>query len=148
MADNHSPEVRSRNMSRIRSKNTKPEEIVRKYLFHRGLRYRKNDTRYPGKPDIVLPKYRTIVFVHGCFWHCHKGCPDYVIPKSNVDYWVPKLERNRQRDEKSNATLLAAGWRIIIVWECELKKQTQEERLVSLYREIVNCEDELFIVDS
>jgi len=134
--DNHSKEVRSYNMSRIRSKNTKPEELVRKYLFSRGFRYRKNDIRYPGKPDIVLPKYRTIVFVHGCFWHCHEGCSDYVVPKSNADYWVPKLKRNCLRDASNIAALQAAGWHIIIVWECELKKAVQGERFDRLYHEI------------
>ena len=138
MADNHSPEVRSYNMSRIRSKNTKPEDTVSRYLFSRGLRYRKNDRRYPGKPDIVLPKYRTIVFVHGCFWHCHDGCPDFVVPKSNPDYWIPKLERNRQRDINDVAALQKAGWHIIIVWECELKKAARAERLAKLYHEIVS----------
>jgi len=123
-------------MSRIRSRNTKPEDIVRKYLFSQGLRYRKNDKRYPGKPDVVLPKYHTVVFVHGCFWHGHEGCPDYVTPKSNADYWVPKLERNRQRDAISVEALWAAGWHVIVVWECELKKAVREERLARLIAEI------------
>ncbi len=138
MADNHSPEVRSYNMSRIHSKNTKPEDIVRKYLFAHGLRYRKNDKRYPGKPDVVLPKYRTVIFVHGCFWHSHEGCSDFVVPKSNAHYWVPKLERNRQRDTTSIEALRAAGWRVIVVWECELKKAVREARLVQLYQEITS----------
>jgi DNA mismatch endonuclease (patch repair protein) len=123
-------------MSRIRSRNTKPEDIVRKYLFSQGLRYRKNDKRYPGKPDVVLPKYHTVVFVHGCFWHGHEGCPDYVTPKSNTDYWVPKLEWNRQRDAISVEALWAAGWHVIVVWECELKKAVREERLARLLAEI------------
>jgi DNA mismatch endonuclease (patch repair protein) len=138
MADNHSPQIRSYNMSRIKCRNTRPEEIVRRYLFSKGLRYRKNDSRYPGKPDIVLPKYRTAVFVHGCFWHCHEGCADFVTPKSNTDYWVPKLEHNRQRDIASIDTLLKAGWRVLVVWECELKKAVREERLNRLYEEITN----------
>lgn len=137
MADNHSPEIRSYNMSRIRSQNTKPEDIVCKYLFSRGLRYRKNDRRYSGKPDIVLPKRRTVIFVHGCFWHCHEGCPDFVIPKSNADYWVPKLERNHQRDTSNIEALRSENWRVIVVWECELKKTVREERLSRLYKEIV-----------
>lgn len=137
MADNHSPEIRSYNMSRIRSRNTKPEEIVRKYLFSKGLRYRKNDKRYAGKPDIVLPKYRTIIFVNGCFWHCHSGCPDFVVPKSNKKYWLPKLERNRLRDKANEESLKQEGWRVIVVWECELKKQNRQERLEELYNEIV-----------
>ena len=137
MADNHSPEIRSYNMSRIKSINTKPEEIVRKYLFSKGLRYRKNDKRYAGKPDIVLPKYRTIIFVNGCFWHCHAGCSDFVVPKSNQKYWLPKLERNRLRDKANEESLKQDGWHVIVVWECELKKRSREERLEKLYKEIV-----------
>ena len=137
MADTHSPQVRSYNMSRIRSKNTKPEELVRKYLFSRGLRYRKNDKRYPGKPDMVFPKYKTMVLVNGCFWHYHQGCSDFVMPKSRIDYWQPKLERNKRRDSENIALLEAAGWRVIVVWECELKKAVRDERLIRLYFEIL-----------
>jgi DNA mismatch endonuclease (patch repair protein) len=132
MADNHSPKVRSYNMSRIRSKNTTPEEIVRRYLFSQGFRYRKNDKRYSGKPDIVLPKYKTIIFIHGCFWHCHEGCPDFVQPKSNQDYWQTKFSRNRTRDAANIASLRNDGWRVIIVWECELKKLYRKETLERL----------------
>ena len=124
-------------MSRIRSSNTKPEEIVRKYLFSKSFRYRKNDKRFTGKPDIVLPKYKTIIFVHGCFWHCHEGCPDYVQPKSNQEYWDKKLERNRLRDEETVARLQAQGWRVIIVWECMLKKQNRQETLDNLMTQIL-----------
>lgn len=137
MADNHSPEIRSYNMSHIKCSNTRPEEIVRKYLFSKGLRYRKNDKRYAGKPDIVLPKYRAIIFVNGCFWHCHTGCSDFVLPKSNQEYWLPKLERNRLRDKENEESLKRDGWRVIVVWECELKKRNREERLGKLYKEIV-----------
>lgn len=137
MADNHSKEVRSHNMSRIRSKNTKPEEIVRKYLFSKGLRYRKNDTRYPGCPDIVLPKYNTVIFINGCFWHMHEGCSKFVLPKSNIDYWYPKLERNKARDVLNIKQLGNQGWRVLIVWECELKKKVRQERLERLYTEII-----------
>jgi DNA mismatch endonuclease (patch repair protein) len=137
MADNHSPQVRSYNMSRIRGVNTKPEEVVRKYLHLKGFRYRKNDKRYPGKPDIVLPKYRTIIFVHGCFWHCHGGCPDFIQPKSNQGYWQEKLNRNRIRDEENISKLRSGGWRVIIVWECELTKQRRQESLDRLASEIV-----------
>ena len=136
MADNHSQQVRSYNMSRIRSKNTKPEELVRKHLFSCGLRYRKNDKRYPGKPDMVFPKYNTVVFVNGCFWHSHVGCSDFVMPKSRVDYWQPKLERNRKRDVANKTALESAGWRVIIIWECELKNAVRVERLARLYKEI------------
>lgn len=137
MPDNHSKEVRSYNMSRIRSKDTKPEEIVRKYLFGRGFRFRKNDKRYPGHPDIVLPKYKTVIFVNGCFWHCHEGCKYYVVPKSNPEYWIPKLDRNRERDVANIEVLRNDGWNVIIVWECELKKPVQQERLERLCNEII-----------
>lgn len=135
--DSLTPEQRHYNMSRIRSKNTKPEELVRKYLFSQGFRYRKNDKRYPGKPDIVLPKYHTVVFVHGCFWHQHPGCMKARIPKSNLDYWGPKLQRNSERDEAERQQLEDMGWRVIVVWECEiLNKKKREERLGSLAEEI------------
>ena len=122
-------------MSRIRSTNTKPEEIVRKYLFSHGFRYRKNDKRYPGKPDIVLSKYRTIIFVNGCFWHMH-GCSRSRLPRSNQDYWKPKIERNIQRDADNKQKLELDGWKVIVVWECELKKRIAEERLSRLCEEI------------
>src|SRR4051812_43707792 len=112
MADNHSKEVRSYNMSQIRSKDTKPEELVRKYLFSKGLRYRKNDKRYPGHPDIVLPKYKTAIFVNGCFWHMHEGCCKFVLPKSNTNYWLPKLTRNKQRDIQNVKQLEEEGWQV------------------------------------
>ncbi len=136
MADTHSKETRSYNMSRIRSKDTKPETMVRKYLFSKGLRFRKNDKRYPGHPDILLPKYKAVVFINGCFWHSHENCPDFVLPKSNQDYWVPKLEKNRKRDEENYATLRKDGWNVFIIWECELKKDTRKQRLEQLHLEI------------
>ena len=135
MADTKTPAERSENMSRIRSTNTKPEEIVRKYLFSHGFRYRKNDKRYPGKPDIVLSKYRTIIFVNGCFWHMH-GCSRSRLPRSNQDYWKPKIERNIQRDADNKQKLEVDGWKVIVVWECELKKRIAEERLSRLCEEI------------
>lgn len=133
--DNHTKLVRSYNMSHIRSTNSKPEECVRKYLFSQGFRYRKNDKRYPGKPDIVLPKYKTIIFVNGCFWHKH-DCPYFVWPSSNQDYWIPKILRNVDRDKKNIELLKSQGWKVIVVWECELKNATREERLVQLFAEI------------
>ena len=142
MPDNHSPSVRSYNMSRIRSIDTKPEELVRKYLFSRRLRYRKCDKRYPGKPDMIFPKYRTAVFINGCFWHSHEGCPGFVMPKSRLDYWKPKLERNKQRDIEHIAELQAKGWHVITVWECELKKTMRGERLERLYNEIIANKNE------
>lgn len=121
--DKHSKEVRSYNMSQIRSTNSKPEIMVRKYLFSKGLRYRKNVKTLPGKPDIVLPKYKTIVFVNGCFWHGHKNCKYFVMPKSNIEFWNEKISRNVKRDEEIHRKLSAAGWNVIVVWECELKKR-------------------------
>lgn len=135
MADTKTPEERSLNMSHIRSTNTKPEETVRKYLFSKGFRYRKNDKRLPGKPDIVLPKYKTVVFINGCFWHMH-NCSRSRLPKSNLEYWKPKILRNVERDQNNYQKLIDAGWKVIIVWECELKKKTLEERLEALCNEI------------
>ncbi len=132
----HSKEARSYNMYRIRSTDTKPEKIVREFLFSRRFRYRKNDRRYPGCPDIVLPKYRTVIFINGCFWHCHEGCPDFVIPKSNQDYWVPKLGKNRKRDKENYVALSNDGWNVLIVWECELKKDVRDKRLEQLEQQI------------
>lgn len=136
MADNHSKEQRSKNMSHIRSTNTKPEGIVRKYLHSRGLRYRKNDKRYPGYPDIVLPKFRTCVFVNGCFWHQHPGCRYAVKPATNQDYWLPKLRKNTERDAENIRLLESDGWHVITVWECELKAPARADTLEKLYEAI------------
>ena len=138
MADVHSKETRSYNMSRIKGKDTKPEEIVRKYLFSKGFRYRKNDKRLPGTPDIVLPKYRTVIFVNGCFWHKHEGCKYFVWPKSNKDFWRNKINGNAARDEMVYKQLSNMGWHIIVVWECELKKNAINNRLDKLAEEITN----------
>lgn len=123
------------NMSRIRSTNSMPEEIVRKYLFSKGFRYRKNVKKLPGCPDIVLPKYKTVIFVNGCFWHKH-DCPRFVWPSSNQDYWIPKIQRNIERDRLNATELQKKGWHIITVWECELKKKNRELRLERLLSEI------------
>ena len=136
MADIKSKESRSYNMSRIKGKGTKPEELVRKYLFSRGFRYRKNDKRLPGSPDIVLPKYRTVIFVNGCFWHKHEGCKYFVWPKDNAEFWKEKIQANVMRDERKQTELIAQGWNVIIVWECELKKDRREETLTSLEAKI------------
>lgn len=135
--DNHSKEVRSYNMSKIRSTGTKPEEMVRKYLFSKGLRYRKNVKKLPGKPDIVLPKYKTIVFVNGCFWHGHKDCRYFIMPKSNIEYWESKINNNIARDKKTYDSLLTLGWNIQVVWECELKKDKREKTLERLYYNVL-----------
>lgn len=124
------------NMSRIRSTNSKPEEIVRKYLFSQGFRYRKNVRKLAGCPDIVLPKYRTIIFVNGCFWHKH-DCPRFVWPSSNQEYWIPKIQRNVDRDQRNISELRNLGWNVIIIWECELKKAVRDERLHRLVEEIL-----------
>ena len=109
-------------MSRIRSTNTKPEILVRKYLFAQGFRFRKNDKRLPGCPDIVLPKYKTVMFVNGCFWHKHE-CSRFVWPASNTDYWYAKIMKNVERDAENYQRLEADGWQVIVVWECQLKKE-------------------------
>ncbi len=129
MADNHSPEIRSYNMSRIRGKDTSIEMLVRRYLFAKGFRFRKNDKRYPGKPDIVLPKYKTVIFIHGCFWHRHPLCRFATTPRTNVEYWHNKFERNVTNDKKHCEELKSMGWHVIIIWECELKKGRFEETM-------------------
>lgn len=134
--DIKSKESRSYNMSRIRSKDTKPEELVRKYLFAQGFRYRKNDTRLPGKPDIVLPKYKTVIFVNGCFWHGHEGCKYFVWPKSNPSFWRQKIESNIQRDKHNCQMLVHQGWKVIVIWECSLKKQFFNDTMANLIEEI------------
>lgn len=140
MADVHTPEQRSYNMSRIRNKNTKPEELVRKYLFSKGFRYRKNDSRLPGKPDIVLPKYKTVIFVNGCFWHGHEDCRYFVWPQNNADFWKNKISGNIQRDRQNRQVLADQGWHIIDIWECELKKSKVNETLSKLVQELRRME--------
>ena len=132
MADVHSKETRSYNMSRIRSKDTKPEMLVRKFLHKNGFRYRLHVKDLPGKPDIVLPKYKTVIFIHGCFWHGHEGCKYYVVPKTRTEWWLNKIEVNTNNDLKSEEQLLLKGWKIIKIWECELKKATFQASLNTL----------------
>ena len=127
--DIKSKEARRYNMSRIRNKGTKPEELVRKYLFSCGFRYRKNDARLPGRPDIVLPKYKTVIFVNGCFWHGHEGCRYFVWPKNNAEFWRGKISGNVQRDKDNHQLLEQLGWRVLDVWECELKKGSVQQTL-------------------
>lgn len=137
MADTHSKEVRSMNMSRIRSKDTKPEIKVGKYLFSRGLRYRKNVRKLPGVPDFVFRKYKTVVFVNGCFWH-HHDCGRFVWPSTNCEYWHEKIKRNEERDRKNYRLLREQGWRVIVVWECQLKKKIFAKHMTNLYNKIVS----------
>ena len=123
-------------MSRIRGKNTTPELVVRQYLHAEGFRFRIHVKKLPGCPDVVLPKYRTCIFVNGCFWHGHRGCRYATRPKSNAEFWQTKIQNNIRRDELSTQALDTMGWRIITVWECELKKDWQEETLRALAEQI------------
>ena len=131
MAGNHSKEIRSMNMSHIRSKNTKPEIIVRSFLHRNGFRFRKNDKRYLGKPDIILPKYKTAIYINGCFWHIH-DCDSFVWSKSNTEYWTNKLINNKKRDIKYHNQMREKGWKVIVVCECEIN----DNRLEYLIKEI------------
>lgn len=128
MSDHLTAEKRSWNMSHIRSTNSKPETLVRKYLFSKGFRYRKNVEQLPGCPDIVLPKYKTVIFVNGCFWHKH-DCPRFVWPSSNTEYWRPKILGNVERDKKNYLELKSLGWDVLIIWECELKKKNIDDTM-------------------
>ncbi len=121
MADIKSPEARSKNMSAIRSVNTRPEVKIRKALFAKGYRYRLYDKKLPGKPDIVLPKYKTVIFIHGCFWHGHEGCYLYKRPVQNREFWDQKIGANKQRDAEVTKVLLEKKWKVLIVWECSIK---------------------------
>lgn len=126
MADLVSTEQRSYNMSRIRSRNTKPELVVRSMLHRLGFRFTVNSVnnrKLPGKPDIVMPRYKTVVFVHGCFWHVHEGCKNFRLPKTRTDWWKAKLMGNAKRDTKNQNELKKLGWKIVVIWECELKDQ-------------------------
>lgn len=139
--DVHDKKTRSYNMSMIKGKNTKPEELVRKYLFSQGLRYRKNDRRLPGSPDIVLPKYKTAIFVNGCFWHGHEGCRYFVWPKSNQEFWQKKISDNIQRDLKKRHLLESQGWRVLVIWECELKKDRINKNIDKLINSILQNQE-------
>ena len=130
--DKLSPQQRHNNMAAIHGKDTKPEMVVRRWLWGRGFRYRLNHPRLPGKPDIVMRKYRTCIFVNGCFWHGHEGCRYYTIPKTNTEFWVNKVKRNKERDVKVQHELAAMGWHCITIWECELKPKVREKTLESL----------------
>lgn len=136
MADNLSKEIRRKNMSHIRSANSKPEEMVRKYLFSKGYRYRKNVRTLPGCPDIVMRKYNTVIFVNGCFWHKH-DCSRFAWPSSNEDYWRPKILANVERDRRNTNALIDQGWKVITIWECELKKRVFEDSMKRVIDEIL-----------
>lgn len=132
MTDVHSKEIRSYNMSRIRGKDTKPEMLVRKFLFSKGFRFRLHVKKLPGRPDIVLPKYKSVIFIHGCFWHGHDGCSYYVIPKTRTEFWVKKITTNKNNDMKASDLLSFAGWKVINIWECDLKSKVREKTLDNL----------------
>jgi DNA mismatch endonuclease (patch repair protein) len=132
MTDVHEPEVRSYNMSQIKGKDTKPEIMVRKFLHINGFRYRLHDKKLPGKPDIVLNKYNTVIFIHGCFWHGHTGCKYFVVPKTRTKWWLDKINGNKQKDKETITKLRKTGWNIITIWECELKPEKRERTLKKL----------------
>ena len=137
MSDRLSKEERSELMSHIRSQNTKPEVALRRALWRRGFRYRLNVKNLPGSPDIVLPKHRTVVFMHGCFWHGHKGCKIYHLPQTNTSFWQAKITRNQERDQEVWRQLEAKGWSVVIVWECELGKARFEDTVKRVEEEII-----------
>ena len=136
MPDVLTPNQRHQNMAAIHSSNTKPEVRLRHAIWELGYRYRVNDKRLPGSPDIVLPKYGSVIFVHGCFWHGHKGCKNYTIPKTNTEFWVAKVKRNQERDQEVWRKLEAKGWSVIIVWECELEKSRLPDTIAHISAEI------------
>lgn len=132
MTDKLTREQRHRCMASIHSRDTKPEMTVRRWLHSRGFRYRVNVKRLPGSPDIVLRKYRTVIFVHGCFWHGHEGCRYFVLPKSNTEFWTAKITRNRERDAERRQQLSRMGWHTIVLWECQLRPKTREATMAEL----------------
>lgn len=136
MTDVHKPEIRSYNMSQIKGKNTKPELLVRRLLHAQGFRFRLHDGKLPGKPDIVLPKYNTIVLVHGCFWHGHEGCKYYTVPKTRTQWWVDKISTNKLKDKENEIKLNALGWDVLTVFECELKSNKLDDTMINLVKKI------------
>jgi DNA mismatch endonuclease (patch repair protein) len=132
MTDIHSKEKRSYNMSRIRAKDTKPELMVRKFLFSKGYRYKLHDTKLPGKPDLVLPKYGTVIFVNGCFWHGHAGCKKAKLPNTRTEWWSEKINKNRANDVKVYDALIIAKWKVITIWQCDLKGNWQNQLISEL----------------
>lgn len=135
--DVHSKATRSYNMSQIKGKNTKPEIAVRKFLFSKGLRYRLHLKTLPGKPDLVFPKFKTVLFVHGCFWHGHAGCKNFVVPKTRTEWWLHKINSNSQRDKKNIILLRKLGWKVLVIFECSLSAKKQEEALNKLFKNLV-----------
>jgi len=132
MADVHTPRQRSYNMQQIRSKDTKPEMLVRRFLHANGFRYKLHDKSLPGKPDIVLPKYRTVIFVHGCFWHGHKNCKYFKIPKTRTKWWTDKINRNLENDKKVIKLLKKDKWDVVVIWQCRMKNNWQNQLIKKL----------------
>ena len=137
MTDVHNKKTRSYNMSMIRSKDTKPEILVRKFLFGNGFRYKLHDKALPGKPDLVFPKYKTVIFIHGCFWHGHEGCKYFVVPKTRKKWWLEKINRNKQLDAENLGKLKNLGWKILTVFECKLKPVNEEKTLNQLATRLI-----------
>lgn len=137
MADVHDKATRSYNMSRIRGTDTKPEMLVRKYLHSKGLRYSLHNKKLPGKPDLTLTKYKTVVFINGCFWHGHKNCKYFKLPKTRTDWWRKKIQQTRKRDDTNTIVLKSYGWKVLIIWECELKPEKRTQSLENLFNEII-----------
>lgn len=136
MADVHDEKTRSFNMSRIKGKDTKPEMLVRKFLFSKGFRYKLHDKTLHGKPDLVFPKLKTVIFIHGCYWHGHDGCRYFVIPKTRTDWWLDKIGKNKIRDGDNLRKLKREGWKVITVFECELKPAVREKTLNKLQKKL------------
>ncbi|PZR19664.1 MAG: very short patch repair endonuclease [Flavobacterium psychrophilum] len=134
MADVHNKATRSYNMSQIKGKNTRPEMLVRRFLHAHGFRYKLHDKSLPGKPDLVLPKYKTAIFIHGCFWHGHEGCRYFVVPKTRTEWWLNKIRGNITNDHKAQDALVAQGWTVIVIWECDLKPAKVNDTLSNLVR--------------
>jgi len=144
MTDIHDIVTRSYNMSKIKGKDTKPEIIVRKFLHSNGLRYRLYNKKLPGKPDLTINKYQTVVFVNGCFWHGHKGCKYFVIPKTRTEFWKGKIEKTIQRDQAVIKKIVELGWQSLVIWECDLKPDKKEETLSNLLDKIINSEQSVY----
>ena len=136
MTDVHDIKTRSFNMSQIKSKDTKPELLVRKFLFANGFRYRLNDKKLPGKPDLVFPKLKTVIFVHGCYWHGHENCKYFVVPKTRTDWWLDKIESNSQRDRENFLRLRRQDWKVITIFECRLKPRKRDKLLNKLMQQL------------
>lgn len=138
--DTVSQEKRSQIMSAVRSKNTKAELLVRRYLWSHGIRYRIYSKDLPGKPDIVIRRFKLVIFIHGCFWHGHEGCPRGRVPKSRTEYWKPKIDANKLRDKRVEGELTALGWRQFIVWDCQLRNRTKADNVLrELLETVYSC---------